>query len=71
MVLAIDVDLEGTGSRYGSPAVVHGGVHQRLPIPKPNVVDGPAVVLERLKGEILFRGKRFSPRSCRGCRLPA
>jgi len=36
------------------------GVHQRLPIPKPNVVDGPAVVLERLKGEILFRGNGFT-----------
>ena len=57
-IVAIDVDVE-------EPVVgkdllqLRIGVHQRLPIPKPNVVDGPAVVLERLKGEILFRRKRF------------
>ena len=34
------------------------GVHQRLPVPQPDVVDGRAVVLERLEGEVLFRRER-------------
>ena len=69
-MVAIDVDVEEpvVGTDLLQLRIV---LHQRLPIPKPNVVDGPAVVLERPKGEILFRGKMVSPRSGRGCRLPA
>ncbi len=31
------------------------GIHQRLPVPQPDVVDGRAVVLERLERQSLLR----------------
>ena len=33
------------------------GIHQRLPVPQPDVVDGRLVGLERLEGEVLFGGE--------------
>ena len=35
------------------------GVHVRLPVPQPNVVDGATVVLQRLEAQPLFHGKWF------------
>ena len=34
-------------------------VHQRLPVPQPDIVDGRLVGLELLEGEILFYGEGF------------
>ena len=35
------------------------GIHQRLPVPQPDIVDGRLVGLERLEGEILFHREGF------------
>ena len=38
---------------------LHVGVHQRLPVPQPDIVDGCLVGLECLEGEVLFGGERL------------
>src|SRR3974390_3334979 len=38
---------------------LHIGVHQRMPVPQPYVVDGCLVSFESLEGKILFGRERF------------
>ena len=38
---------------------LHVGIHQRLPVPQPYIVDGCLVGLECLEGEVLFGGERL------------
>ena len=57
-MVAVDVDVEKTVVSADLLQLRIGG-EQRAPVPEPDVVDGPAVLCERLKGEILRRGERF------------
>ena len=56
--VAIDVDVVElvVGADFLQLGVC---VHQRLPVPEPDVVDGRPVVLKRLEGKRLFRRERF------------
>ena len=38
---------------------LHVGIHQRMPVPQPYVVDGCLVGLECLEGKVLFGRERF------------
>ena len=56
MLVAINVDVEEPV--IGADLLeLRVGVQQRLPVPQPDVVDGFAVVLQRLVSEPLLRGK--------------
>ena len=57
-MVAVDVDVDKTVVRADLLQLRIGG-EQRAPVPEPDVVDGPAVLCERLKGEILRCGERF------------
>ena len=46
------------------------GVHQRPPVPQPDVVDRPAILLQRLVGQLLLRRKRLHDDLVQIVRLP-
>ena len=57
-MVAIDVDIEELV--VGADLLqLRVGVHERLPVPQPNVVDRSGVVLQRLESQPLFRGEWF------------